>query len=48
MCERERETESRVGGRQERNLTKDESPTRKTALFTVTITMTKFINLKKL
>lgn len=34
-------------GRKGRNLTKDESPSRKTALFTVTIIMTKYSNLKE-
>ena len=54
MCVRERERErarerkSRVEGREERNLTKDEFPSRKTALPTVTIIMTKYINLKEI
>lgn len=48
MCERERkgerETAGQEAGRKGRNLTKDESPSRKTALFTVTIIMTKYNN----
>lgn len=57
ICRKEAKTEGvcvcvcdhvQVVGREERNLTKDQSPSMKTELLTVTIIMTKDISLKEI